>query len=266
MRMMDPSGRCAAKPLQGLKAMASSTSVLRFWLSAACGPTTSRATVVNGVLSSGQPFDGLTVTTGRRRPGPIDLCVPAIAAFVDCQVWAEQDGREPLNYVVLGLRADVATAQYLYELLECAFDTETKAFCASQLYADRRGKRHNACHCFQLGLCTAINAKLAAPQQERAARVSSGRDLFAAKGAMIADELEKLGLDFHYRDEAFEGGDEAGARFEVVAGGPGFEPRLSESESEVLPLNYPPPGRGRGLTRGGCGRQPVGRAVLAGLA
>ena len=26
----------------------------------------------------------------------------------------------------------------------------------------------------------------------------------------------------------------------VVAGGPGFEPRLSESESEVLPLNYPP--------------------------
>ena len=34
-----------------------------------------------------------------------------------------------------------------------------------------------------------------------------------------------------------------------VAGGPGFEPRPSESESEVLPLNYPPSGclRGRGL-------------------
>ena len=28
-------------------------------------------------------------------------------------------------------------------------------------------------------------------------------------------------------------------RFEV-AGGPGFEPRLTESESAVLPLNYPP--------------------------
>ena len=25
-----------------------------------------------------------------------------------------------------------------------------------------------------------------------------------------------------------------------VAGGPGFEPRLTESESAVLPLNYPP--------------------------
>ncbi len=33
-----------------------------------------------------------------------------------------------------------------------------------------------------------------------------------------------------------------------MAGGPGFEPRLPESESGVLPLNYPPsgPGRGRG--------------------
>jgi hypothetical protein len=26
-----------------------------------------------------------------------------------------------------------------------------------------------------------------------------------------------------------------------LAGGPGFEPRLEESESTVLPLNYPPP-------------------------
>jgi hypothetical protein len=26
-----------------------------------------------------------------------------------------------------------------------------------------------------------------------------------------------------------------------VAGGLGFEPRLTESESAVLPLNYPPP-------------------------
>ncbi len=27
----------------------------------------------------------------------------------------------------------------------------------------------------------------------------------------------------------------------IVAGGLGFEPRLTESESAVLPLNYPPP-------------------------
>lgn len=39
-----------------------------------------------------------------------------------------------------------------------------------------------------------------------------------------------------------------------LAGGPGFEPRLSESESEVLPLNYPPiSGSGElALTHGLC--------------
>jgi hypothetical protein len=30
----------------------------------------------------------------------------------------------------------------------------------------------------------------------------------------------------------------------LVAGGLGFEPRLAESESAVLPLNYPPKGPG----------------------
>src|SRR5579863_9274785 len=29
--------------------------------------------------------------------------------------------------------------------------------------------------------------------------------------------------------------------YNQLAGGPGFEPRLTESESAVLPLNYPPP-------------------------
>ena len=31
----------------------------------------------------------------------------------------------------------------------------------------------------------------------------------------------------------------------MLAGGPGFEPRLTESESAVLPLNYPPKGAER---------------------
>lgn len=35
----------------------------------------------------------------------------------------------------------------------------------------------------------------------------------------------------------------------AVAGGPGFEPRLPESESGVLPLNYPPPTGGRAGVR-----------------
>ena len=38
-----------------------------------------------------------------------------------------------------------------------------------------------------------------------------------------------------------------------MAGGPGFEPRLTESESVVLPLNYPP----RALQRPGPNQEPA---------
>ena len=40
-----------------------------------------------------------------------------------------------------------------------------------------------------------------------------------------------------------------------LAGGLGFEPRLAESESAVLPLDDPPPGERRA---GKLGRQPPG--------
>ena len=38
----------------------------------------------------------------------------------------------------------------------------------------------------------------------------------------------------------FTPADRPEAPFKVLAGGLGFEPRFSESESDVLPLNYPP--------------------------
>jgi hypothetical protein len=52
-----------------------------------------------------------------------------------------------------------------------------------------------------------------------------------------------------------------------MAGGPGFEPRLTESESAVLPLNYPPTaartrvflrGRGASIAKRGGGRKRLG--------
>jgi hypothetical protein len=41
----------------------------------------------------------------------------------------------------------------------------------------------------------------------------------------------------HLFESAPHGGKEQSYQ---MAGGPGFEPRLTESESAVLPLNYPP--------------------------
>jgi len=174
-----------------------------------------------------QPCDGIAVQTGRRRMGPIDNCIPAIAAFFDCRVWAEQAQGQPLRYVFFGLRADVAAAQYLYELVERAFDTETDAFRAGAIYAGMAGERRSATHSFQIGLASGITAKLRTLLSARATRANSGRDLVAAKAAIVDDEVAKLGLDFRRRErtvgrqvlsDAFAAGHQAGERFEVVAG------------------------------------------------
>src|SRR5208337_856573 len=51
----------------------------------------------------------------------------------------------------------------------------------------------------------------------------------------------------------------------LLAGGPGFEPRLTESESAVLPLNYPPTGareseQAASIAKRARGRKGFGRA------
>ena len=75
-----------------------------------------------------QPCNGAGIETTRHRFAPIDGCVPAIAGFFDCRVWAERSEGRALRYVFFGQRGDVAAAQYLYDMVERAFDTETAAF------------------------------------------------------------------------------------------------------------------------------------------
>jgi hypothetical protein len=174
-----------------------------------------------------QPCDGIGIQTDRRRLAPIDSCIPAVAAFFDCRVWVEQAKGATLRYVFFGLRGDVAAAQYLYELVERAFQTETDAFRAGDLYAKMAGERRSATNSFQIGLARGICGKLAALREARDAnrRSASGRDLVPVKAAMVDEELAKLGLDLHTRGmvrgkrvlvDAFEAGEMAGQRFEVT--------------------------------------------------
>jgi hypothetical protein len=174
-----------------------------------------------------QPCEGIGIQTDRRRFAPIDGCVPAIAAFFDCRVWAEHAKGTTLRYVFFGLRADVQAAQYLYELVERAFATETDAFRAGDLYARMAGARRSATTSFQTGLARGIAAKLQALQAARDAsrRSASGRDLVPVKAAMVEEELAKLGLDLQTRGlgggrrvlaDAFHEGEAAGQRFEVT--------------------------------------------------
>ncbi len=180
-----------------------------------------------------QPCEGIGIQTDRRRFAPIDSCVPAIAAFFDCRAWAEHAKGTALRYVFFGLRADVTAAQYLYELVERAFDTETDAFRSGDLYARMAGERRSAINSFQIGLARGISGKLQALRTARdASRLSaSGRDLVPVKAAMVEEELAKLGLDLRPRgpgrrrrvlSEAFREGEAAGGRF-------AFTPAITEA-------------------------------------
>jgi hypothetical protein len=173
-----------------------------------------------------QPCEGIGIQTDRRRFAPI-------AAFFDCRVWVEQMSGRALRYVFFGLRGDVAAAQYLYDLVERAFRTETDRFRAGALYAEMATERRCATHSFQVGLARGICDKLAQMQTAREAsrRSVSGRDLVPVKAAMVDDALARLGLDLHRRQighgrrvlaDAYSAGEAAGRRFE-------FFPAITEA-------------------------------------
>ncbi len=174
-----------------------------------------------------QPCEGIGIQTSRRRMAPIDECIPAIAAFFDCRVWRECAEDGPFRYVFFGLRGDVAAAQYLYEMVERAFETETDAFRASEIYAAMAGERRAATSSFQTGLARGISGKLQAGRAARdlAMRSASGRDLVPVKAAMVDEEMAKLGLNLTSRvmgrgrrvlTDAFEAGQAAGEQFEYL--------------------------------------------------
>jgi len=170
--------------------------------------------------------EGVGIDTGRRRRAPVDSCNRPVADFCDCRVWSEHTDRGALRYIFFGLKADVAAARLLHDLIEAAFETESAAFRNTEIYLTLRGgDRRVALNSFQIGLANGICAKLAALKNARqAARSkSTGLDLVAVKQSVVDDEVERLGLAFttktnHSRrmvhGEAYDAGKAAGALFE----------------------------------------------------
>jgi len=183
---------------------------------------------LNELAFRAQPCEGIGIQTSRRRAAPIDSCIPAIAAFFDCRVWAERAEGAPLRYIFFGLRGDVAASRYLYEMVEHAFETETDAFRTGDLYFEMAGERRSATNSFQTGLARGIAGKLQALRAARDAgrRSASGRDLVPVKAAMVDEEMAKLGLNLSRRalggakrvlSDAYAAGEAAGQRFEYAA-------------------------------------------------
>ncbi len=177
-----------------------------------------------------QKCDSVGIETIRRRSGPIDQTIGAIAAFFDCRCWSEKTEIETLRHVFFGLPGDVEAAQYLYELIEMTFETETSAFQKGEFYHKlHSSQRRQGTSSFQLGLSRGIMRKLDTLKREREAALhrSSGRDLMLVKASVVDEELEKLGMKFtskpiggtkYVLTDAYEAGKEAGERFEYRAG------------------------------------------------
>ncbi len=177
-----------------------------------------------------QDCEGIGVDTDRRRVGPVDECVPAIAAFFDCRAWAEKTQAGTLRHIFFGMPGDVEAAHYLYDLVDTAFDTETARFRASDIYGDIHSRdRRSATTSFHTGLGSGIRAKLHDLRQAREAvrRNGSGRDLMVVKESIVDDEVARLGLSLRARSratkkyvltDAYEAGHQAGKRFEYRPG------------------------------------------------
>ena len=178
----------------------------------------------------GQTCEGSAVETERKRAGPIDDCVPAVAAFFDCRVWGEKGNAGRLRYVFFGLPADVTAARYLYDLVDLAFTRETALFKAGEIYAELPSAvRRTATNSFQTGLGRGIIAKLHTIRATREVdlRRSSGRDLVVLKADIVEAEIAALGLSLRARGrsggrrllkDAFDQGHAAGLEFEYTHG------------------------------------------------
>jgi hypothetical protein len=171
--------------------------------------------------------EGVNVSTGRKRRTPVDSCVPTLAEFCDCRLWAEEGENGVLSYVFFGLRADVEAARFLHDLIEATFDTESATFRRGDIYrALSGGDRRIALNSFQIGLATGIAGKLAALKSARqnAGAKSTGFDLVAVKHSVVDEEIDRLGLKFTSRSttsrsryvhsDAYEVGKATGSLFE----------------------------------------------------
>ena len=172
-----------------------------------------------------EPCEQLAFETGRKKRIPLDGCVGAVAEFCDCRIWREKNGAGAFRYVFFGLRADVAVAHYLTDLIDSAVRTELGNFKNSRDYQRFAHKeRHLANSSFALGMVASIADKLHAMKAERDdLNRSTGRDLVLVKSSVVEQEMAKLGLELRtvragrrfISPDAYDAGGAAGAALAI---------------------------------------------------
>jgi hypothetical protein len=170
----------------------------------------------------------LAFETWRKKRIPLDGCVGAIAEFCDCRVWREKNAEGAFRYVFFGLRADVAVAHYLTDLIDTAVRSEQGRFKNSREYRRfRHNERHLANASFAMGMVASIASKLTAMKASRdAVNRSTGRDLVLVKTLVVDDEMAKLALNLRsvrstsrmVSLDAYDAGSAAGAALAINPG------------------------------------------------
>lgn len=179
---------------------------------------------LDAVSLRNQRCRGRSFATGRKQSGPLDDCLPAIAAFCDCRAWVQKRADGLNDHVFFGLPADLAAAECLYALVSETFDTELWRFKNSDTYRSLpSSRRAGATRSFQLGLGYGIADKLDALREARAEHQQSrtGRSLVPIKTAAIEADLDALGMTFEEKqagsrrihEDSFWAGRVAGEQF-----------------------------------------------------
>lgn len=119
------------------------------------------------------------------RMAPADYCLHGIDAYCGVKTWYSKSfGHRLLK--ILGLKADVEMARYLYEMIAGAIKVETALFqkTKSWLWSDNR---RTATSSFQVGMATRIENRLQemARALEPSAKTASGTALVIVKNAIV---------------------------------------------------------------------------------
>lgn len=160
------------------------------------------------------------INTGRKRDHEIVGCLNAIGMFTDCKIWKDRSG-EKLKYCFFGFPEDVTTAKWLYSLVLASMGRELVQYKAKCWFEDVEVGRRQT-HAFLLGMVKRVATRLRElkKEQEREIATTTGRELVVMKGAVVREQVEKLGLNLrkkksgqYSRDtEAYAAGGDAGDR------------------------------------------------------
>lgn len=128
------------------------------------------------------------------RYAAVDYCKPGIEQYCGVRMWMHrtfENGRQVTKRAVIGLKADVEMARYLYEMIAAAIRVELTAHRKEVIHWTR-----DETSSFQVGMASRINSRLidVAKELEPVAKTASGTALVVVKGAIVENAYNKLGL------------------------------------------------------------------------